>query len=81
MTLVDVMRDIFPAIGATKAELKAEVRKRARAALAGPLEPMGESAFRRAWDALVAAERFVRVAGVQRHVLAEIDSVDFEVSE
>lgn len=76
-TLADVMRDVFPVNGATKAELKAEARKRARIAPDGArLEPMGDSAFRRAWDALTAAARFVRVEGTQRYVI-----VNEEVSE
>ena len=70
--LVAVMADVFPEIGATKAELKAEARKRPRRGLAGEvLEPMGDSAFRRAWDALVGSGRFVRVDGTQRYVSME----------
>lgn len=79
MTLADIMADIFPAVGATKAELKAEARKRPRRLTdGGALEPMGESAFRRAWDALVDSERIVRVAGVQRYVLSDVDVKESE---
>ena len=69
-TLAQVMSDIFPDHGATKAELKAETRKRVRQPIEGKvLEPVGESAFRRAWDALVTGGRFARVAGSQRYLL------------
>lgn len=74
LTLVDVMRDIFPAVGATKAELKSEVLRRGRRGVDGaPLAAMSESAFRRAWDALVDEGRFVRVDGTQRYVLTETE--------
>ena len=75
-TLVAIMRDIFPAVGATKAELKAETRKRARVALDGTrIEAMNDSSFRRAWDALVDAGRLVRVDGTQRYVINEEEAV------
>lgn len=81
-TLVEVMADIFPAVGATKAELKAEVRKRVRRGLDGAVvEPMGDSSFRRAWDELVDAGRLQRVEGHQRYVISELNSVDMGVSE
>lgn len=68
--LADVMTEIFPMHGATKAELKAEVRKRVRVNPAGdPMEPMGDSSFRRAWDDLLEAARLIRVEGSQRYVL------------
>lgn len=80
-TLVEVMADIFPAVGATKAELKAEVLKRPRWLADGRAEaPMGDSSFRRAWDALVDSGRFVRVEGVQRYLL-EAMPINEEVSE
>lgn len=67
--LLEVMGDVFPLIGATKAELKAETRKRGRIGPDGvPLEPMGDSSFRRAWDALVDGGRLIRVDGTQRYV-------------
>lgn len=73
--LVEVMGDIFPGQGATKAELKAEVLKRGRSDPGGTaLTPMGDSAFRRSWDALVDSGRFVKVHGVQRYVLGEVDA-------
>lgn len=73
--LVGVMGDIFPGQGATKAELKAEVRKRGRNDPAGAeLGAMGDSAFRRAWDALVDSGRFVKIEGVQRYVLGDVDA-------
>lgn len=70
-TLVEVMRDVFPAMGATKAELKTEVAKRPRRGADGArLDPMGDSSFRRAWDALVDGGRFEPVGGLSgRHVL------------
>lgn len=72
--LVDVMRDIFPMVGATKAELKAEVLRRPRRQPDGTAEaPMNASSFRRAWDALVDQERFARVHATQRYVLPNID--------
>lgn len=85
--LVQVMADIFPELGATKAELKSEVRKRpihtvdtAGAPLV--LDPMGESSYRKAFDALVAAGRLVRVEGSQRYVLGDADyTATREVSE
>lgn len=81
--LLAVMADVFPLIGATKAELKAEARKRARSAPdSGPLEPMGDSSFRRAWDALVDGGRLIRVDGTQRYVLeTPLTSVDGLMSE
>jgi hypothetical protein len=81
--LVDVMRSVFPVIGASKAELKAESRKRARRTPEGAqMPPMGDSAFRRAWDTLVGSARFVRVSGTQRYMLANdaIPSVDLDMA-
>jgi len=72
LTLVEVMHDIFPEIGATKAELKAEVLKRTRRDKDGNTsEPMADSSFRRAWDSLVANERLIKVSGTQRYVLGD----------
>lgn len=80
-TLIEVMIDIFPAIGATKAELKAEAIKRPRRLPDGRGEaPMGDSSFRRAWDALVDSGRFVRVEGTQRYIV-DSTSMDGEMSE
>jgi hypothetical protein len=68
--LADLMREIFPMHGATKAELKAEARKRVRIDPAGlALEPMPDSSFRRAWDDLLEAGRLIRVDGMERYVL------------
>jgi hypothetical protein len=80
-TLVEVMRDIFPANGATKPELKAEVRKRVRHKLDGTaMEPMGDSSFRLAWDRLVELGRFARVAPSQRYVFDDLTDIDQGVS-
>lgn len=66
--LLDVMYDIFTELGATKSELKSEVRKRRRVEADGKSrEPMTESSYRKAWDALVADGRLVRVAETQRY--------------
>lgn len=80
LTLVDIMTGIFPGVGATKAELKSEARKRGRRDLltSAELAPMGESAFRRAWDSLVTSGRFAKVINSQRFVINEVDN---EVSE
>jgi hypothetical protein len=59
-TLLQVMVDIFPAMGATKAELKSEVKK--RDGRGG--KPMSESSYRRAWDALCDRGLFDKVGGL-----------------
>lgn len=59
--LLEVMAEVFPAMGATKAELKSEVRKQPRG---GSAEAMTESSFRRAWDALVERGLFDPVPGL-----------------
>jgi hypothetical protein len=84
--LLEIMREVFPVVGATKSEMWSEARRRPRRAPDGtPVDPMKESSFRRAWDAMVGSERFVRVHGAQRYVLANdatpVSAVDFEVSE
>lgn len=58
--VIGVMIDIFPAAGATKAELWSEVKK--RPTRGG--KPMAESSYRRAWDALVDSGRFEPVGGL-----------------
>jgi hypothetical protein len=80
-TLVDIMIDIFPAVGATKAELKGESRRRVRYGFSGEvLDPMTESSYRRAWDALVESGRFIRVEGTQRYLVDRSAAIP-EVSE
>lgn len=70
MSLAEAMVEIFPAVGATKAELKSEARKRRVRQLDGSFAPpMSESSFRRAWDALVDGGRFIRIEGTQRYVI------------
>jgi len=78
VALIEAMFEIFPAVGATKAELKAEARKRVRRSITdgAVLEPMGDSSFRRAWDALVDGGRLVRVEGSQRYVLDRSDEAE-----
>jgi len=81
-TLVDVMADVFMPVGATKPELKSEVRKRNRRGPDGAvMEPMSESGYRKAWSELVGRGRFLRVEGKQQYVLANdaIPSVDLDL--
>lgn len=77
--LVQTMIDIFPSIGATKAELKAETAKRPIRHLDGDLRPAPknwDSSFRRAWDALLDSGRFEKGDhGMERYVLVGIDTV------
>lgn len=72
--VLDVVRDLFPEVGATKAEARTETVKRPRRTISGEqLEPMKNSAFYRAWDSLVGAEKLIKVHGTERYVLGDVD--------
>jgi len=66
LVLIDVLDNVYPTNGATKAELRA----------ACAFAKLSRSTFDRAWDDLVERAVIARIDGTQRHKLAHLANMD-----